>query len=33
VDNPQALKPLLDWLGEDFHEARIRAVMDVPHSY
>ncbi len=33
VDNPRALKPLLDWLGEDFHEARIRAVMDVPHSY
>lgn len=33
VDNPQALKPLFDWLGEDFDEARIRAVMDVPHSY
>jgi hypothetical protein len=33
VDNPRALKPLFDWLGEDFHEVRIRAVMDVPHSY
>jgi hypothetical protein len=33
VDNPQALKPLFDWLGEEFDEARIRAVMDVPHSY
>jgi hypothetical protein len=33
VDNPRALKPLFDWLGEDFDETRIRAVMDVPHSY
>ncbi len=33
VDNPRALKPLFDWLGEDFDEARIRGVMDVPHSY
>ena len=33
VDNPQALKPLFDWLGEEFDEARIRAIMDVPHSY
>jgi hypothetical protein len=33
VDNPLALKPLFDWLGEDFDENRIRAVMDVPHSY
>jgi Sulfotransferase family len=33
VDDPRALKPLFDWLGEEFDEARIRAVMDVPHSY
>jgi hypothetical protein len=33
ADNPLALKPLFDWLGEEFDEDRIRAVMDVPHSY
>ena len=31
--NPKALAPLFDWLGEEFDEDRIRAVMDVPHSY
>jgi hypothetical protein len=30
---PEALEPLFDWLGEEFDEARVRAVMDVPHSY
>lgn len=33
VKDPRALEPLFDWLGEEFDEARIRAVMDVPHSY
>jgi hypothetical protein len=33
VDNPPGLKPLFDWLGEEFDEDRIRAVMDVRHSY
>lgn len=31
--NPEALAPLFGWLGEEFDEARIRAVMDVRHSY
>src|SRR5215212_5992003 len=30
---PEALAPLFEWLGEEFDEARVRAVMDVPHSY
>ena len=33
ANNPSALAPLFTWLGEEFDEARIRAVMDVPHSY
>ncbi len=33
VADPSALRGLFEWLGEDFDEARVRAVMDVPHSY
>lgn len=33
VADPTALRGLFEWLGEDFDEARVRAVMDVPHSY
>ena len=33
VNDPAALRGLFDWLGEDFDEVRIRAVMDVRHSY
>lgn len=33
VGDPRALEPLFDWLGEEFDEARIRAVMEVRHSY
>ena len=31
--NPPALAPLFDWLGENYDEAPIRAVMDLRHSY
>lgn len=33
VADPGALRGLFAWLGEEFVEARVRAVMDVPHSY
>jgi hypothetical protein len=33
VADPAALRGLFDWLGEAFDEERIRAVMDVRHSY
>ena len=31
--NPSGLAPLFAWLGEEYDEERIRAVMDVRHSY
>lgn len=31
--DPAALRPLFDWLGEEYDEARVRAVLDVRHSY
>ena len=33
VDDPGALRGLFEWLGEEFDEDRVRAVMSVPHSY
>ncbi len=33
VADPRVLRGLFDWLGEDFDEERVRAVMDVRHSY
>jgi len=33
VNDPAVLRGLFDWLGEDFDEKRIRAVMAVQHSY
>lgn len=33
VHDPARLRDLFDWLGIDFDEARVRSVMDVPHSY
>lgn len=33
VADPSALRGLFEWMGEDFDESRVRAVMDVPHSY
>lgn len=33
VANPGALRGLFEWMGEEFDESRVRAVMDVPHSY
>ena len=33
VTEPTVLRGLFEWLGEDFDEARVRAVMEVPHSY
>lgn len=30
--NPAALRGLFEWLGEDFDEERVRAVMSTPHS-
>ncbi|HYN07280.1 MAG TPA: sulfotransferase, partial [Vicinamibacterales bacterium] len=33
VADPTALRGLFTWLGEDFDEDRVRAVMAVPHSY
>lgn len=31
--DPRTLRGLFEWLGEPFDEARVRAVMDVRHSY
>jgi hypothetical protein len=31
--DPRALVPLFEWLGEEFDEARVRAVLDERHSY
>lgn len=33
VADPAALRGLFEWLGEEFDEDRVRAVMTVPHSY
>ncbi|HEX7738413.1 MAG TPA: sulfotransferase [Marmoricola sp.] len=33
VDDPASLRGLFEWLGEEFDEDRVRAVMTVPHSY
>lgn len=33
VADPGSLRALFEWLGEEFDEARVRAVMAVPHSY
>lgn len=33
VGDPTVLRGLFAWLGEEFDEARVRAVMEVPHSY
>ncbi|GAB2866810.1 sulfotransferase [Nocardioides pacificus] len=33
VGNPEALRPMLDWLGEEYDEATIRATFEVRHSY
>ena len=33
VADPTVLRPLFEWLGLEFDESRVRAVMDVRHSY
>jgi hypothetical protein len=33
VADPTVLRGLFEWLGLDFDESRVRAVMDVRHSY
>jgi hypothetical protein len=33
VGDPDALRPLFAWLGEPYDEARVREVLDTPHSY
>lgn len=33
VAHPEVLRGLFDWLGEPFDLGRVRAVLDVPHSY
>jgi len=33
VADPGSLRRLFEWMGEEFDEARVREVMDVPHSY
>lgn len=33
VADPTTLRGLFEWLGEEFDEERVRAVMAVPHSY
>ena len=33
VADPGALRGLFDWLGEEYDEQRLRAVMETPHSY
>jgi hypothetical protein len=33
IADPSALRPLFDWLGEEFDEDRVRAVMEIRHSY
>ena len=31
--DPSRLRPLFEWLGEEYDEARLRAVMETRHSY
>lgn len=31
--DPSRLRPLFDWLGEEYDEARLRAVLETRHSY
>jgi hypothetical protein len=33
VADPSRLRPLFEWLGEEYDESRVRAVMETPHSY
>ena len=33
ADDPAALRPLFDWLGEEYDEATLRQVFDTRHSY
>jgi hypothetical protein len=33
AEDPAALRPLFEWLGEPFDEGAIREVLDTPHSY
>jgi hypothetical protein len=33
VADPSALRGMFEWLGLEYDEARVRAVMDVRHSY
>lgn len=33
VEDPDALRPMFAWLGEEYDGARVREVMDTPHSY
>jgi hypothetical protein len=33
VTDPEVLRGLFEWLGEPFDVERVRAVLDVPHSY
>jgi hypothetical protein len=33
ADDPAALRPLFDWLGEEYDEARLQQVFDTRHSY
>ena len=33
VADPESLRGLFEWLGEPFDAERVRAVLDVPHSY
>ncbi len=33
ADDPAALRPLIDWLGEEYDELRLRQVFDTRHSY
>ena len=33
VDDPARLRPLFEWLGEEWDEQRVRSVLEVRHSY
>lgn len=33
VADPDRLRPLFEWLGEEYDAERIRAVLETPHSY
>jgi hypothetical protein len=32
-DNPDAFRPLFEWLGESFDQKRVGSIMSVRHSY